>query len=852
MVASMRIDSFALRMRSLASFAFFFALLRCVAPLVLHAQCPDEDEPDALACQLQQPVNAASPGSEPPTLPSLPQTQQPRHDFSTETPASGAIYTEPSSEEPREEPRSLQDHNLQRPRTELPLRPEPPTEFQRFVAATTGQTLPIYGTQLFSDRLATYGPIDNAPAPADLLLSAGDQLRIRTWGQVNFNASLAVSRAGEIYLPKVGPVHVTGLTLAQAQDHLQQALERIYRNFELSLDLGAIHSIQIYVAGEARRPGEYTVSALSTLVDAVFASGGPSNAGSMRHIELKRNGKVVTDFDLYALLVNGDKSGDAQLQPGDVLYIPPAGPQVALIGSVRQPAIYELRGQESLGAALTAAGGRTAMAGGVRISVDRIERTEDHAQRRAFELTTDAQGLNATLADGDIVRIDPIESAYRDTVTLRGSVANPGRYRWHPGMRLSELLPDRDALLMRGYWWQRTQLGFPAPEFVPAPDQPLPPQQRGSDPACSAGESPAGSQAGSSTQPAAGGFTTAAADERQPGAPGTQEEPAAMLSPALQTNWDYAVIERLDPATMTTSLISFDLGKLALHHDPSQDRELMAGDVVTIFSQDQVHPPVDQRTKYVQLDGEVVNAGVYSARPGETLRSLVMRAGGLTAKAYLYGTEFTRKSTQAIEQQRMNEYADRLEQNMERSAPLPGSQDNEAPGATAFNNPAATINRALVARLRQLRARGRIVLDLAPDSHSADDLPAIPLEDGDKLVIPAIPSTIQVIGAVFNQNAFLYHRGARAGEYLRYAGGPTREADRGQTFILRADGSVFSRGEKQSIFASGSLDNARLYPGDTIVVPEKMVRPSALREAAGWTQLLSQLSLSAAALDVIK
>ena len=145
-----------------------------------------------------------------------------------------------------------------------------------------------------------------------------------------------------------------------------------------------------------------------------------------------------------------------------------------------------------------------------------------------------------------------------------------------------------------------------------------------------------------------------------------------------------------------------------------------------------------------------------------------------------------------------------------------------------------------------------MVLNLPPESDSAKDLPDIPLEDGDKLVIPPTPSTIQVIGAVFNQNAFLYHRSAQANEYLSYAGGPTREADRGQTFILRADGSVFSRSEKQSIFASGGFRNMRLYPGDTIVVPEKAARPSALREVAVWTQLMSQLSISAAALDVIK
>ena len=810
----------------------FFALLSVLllaSSSALHAQqCSDENDPGSVDCELSQPVNTSSPTGESPASLSLSQQQQqqPRADRSSEASANGSLSNgENYTEQPTPEQLSPESRRVQ-----PAIRPEPPTEFQNFVAATTGQMLPIYGAELFSDRRATFGPILNAPAPADLLIGAGDQLRIRIWGQVNFSANLLVSRAGEIYLPKAGAVHVAGLTASQAQDHLHQALDRIYRNFELSVDLGEIHSIQIYVTGEARRPGEYTVSALSTLVDAVFTSGGPSSAGSLRHVELKRDGKVITDFDLYALLVNGDKTGDTQLQPGDVLFIPATGPQVALLGSVRQPGIYELRGQQLLGAAIDAAGGRTAIADGARISVDRIV---DHTQRRTIELTADAGGLGSVLADGDIVRVDPIESAYRDTVTLRGSVANPGRFRWHVGMRLSELLPERNALVTRGYWWRRTQLGFPALEFVSGPGQSSSESQSVNNQANGAAEPY------SNSQPVADRFTNSSEN---------QQATAAMLSPGLQTDWKYAVIERLNPETMTTSLISFDLGKLVLDHDLSEDRELLAGDVVTIFSQDEVHQPVDQRTKYVQLDGEIVNAGVYSVRPGETLRSVVMRAGGLSSKAYLYGAEFTRKSTQAIEQQRMNDYADKLEHDIERSA----LALNEQEGGSETINPAASVNRSLATRLRQMRAAGRVVLNLSPESHSAADLPDIPLEDGDKLVVPPTPSTIQVIGAVFNQNAFLYHRGAHTNEYLRYAGGATHEADRGQTFILRADGSVFSRSEKQSVFASGSFQNVRLYPGDTIVVPEKMVRPSALREVAEWTQLMSQLSLSAAAIDVIK
>ncbi len=384
-----------------------------------QAFCPDGSNPDALGCG-GAPASPAQPGESPSTLSveERPQGGTPNADRSTEASASGSLsggssYSEGAAQKGR------------RGAETRPVPSEPPSEFQNFVAATTGRMLPIYGAKLFTGLPGSFGPIDHGPAPGELVIGADDELRIRIWGQVNFSANLRVSREGEIYLPKVGAVHVAGLPFSAIREHLRSMMERIYRNFELSVDLGDIHTIQIYVTGMARQPGEYTVSALSTMVDALFAVGGPSDAGSMRHVQLKRADKVVTDFDLYALLVEGDKSGDVQLQPGDVLYIPVTGPQVAVLGSVRQASIYELRGEEPSGQRLSAAGGTTATASGARLALDRVE---DRARRRAFEVSSDAAGLATLLADGDILRVDPIVSIYRDAVTLRGAVANPGHF----------------------------------------------------------------------------------------------------------------------------------------------------------------------------------------------------------------------------------------------------------------------------------------------------------------------------------------------------------------------------------------------------------------------------------------
>ncbi len=218
---------------------------------------------------------------------------------------------------------------------------EPPTEFQFYVSGSIGRMLPIFGAVLFERIPATFAPIDRIPVGADYLIAPGDELQIAVWGQFNIARRLTVDRTGQILLPDTGPVNVTGMNYSQAASVIKGALTHVYRNFDVSVTLAHLHSIQVFVVGEARRPGSYTVSSLSTLVNAVFVSGGPSSRGSMRNIQLKRGNKTVCRFDLYELLVNGDKSADSRLEPGDVILIPSAGPRVAIAGSVGHPGIYE-------------------------------------------------------------------------------------------------------------------------------------------------------------------------------------------------------------------------------------------------------------------------------------------------------------------------------------------------------------------------------------------------------------------------------------------------------------------------------------------------------------------------------
>jgi protein involved in polysaccharide export with SLBB domain len=749
--------------------------------------------------------------------------------------------------------------------------PDLPTEFQKFVAETTGQFLPLYGEDLFRRVPSTFSPDDQAPVPAEYVIGPGDELHVRIWGQINFSGNVRVDRSGSIYLPQIGTIPVTGLKFSELDPHLRAAVATLYRNFDLSVDIGRIRSIQVYVSGEARRPGAYTISSLSSLVDALFATGGPSPQGSLRHILLNRDGKTVVDFDLYALLIHGDKSKDVRLLPEDVIYIPAAGPQVAITGSVRSPGIYELRAGETIADLITMAGKTSAVASNTRISLDRME---EQQLRHAMEFDFNAAGLATKLSDGDILRIFPILPAYAKTVTLRGNVANPGRFSWHEGMRLSDLIPDQDSLLSRDYWWKRSHLGLPAPEFEPAistlgeNQQPLETTRRGlttavtpetltaallpKDPQ-SAENNPNNPVAENTpTNQRASNSSLASSVSGMPSQNGVQQvRRNDVRLTSIQINWDYAVIERIDPKSLRPSLIPFDLGKLVMDHDASQNLALEPGDTVTIFSQSDIRVPLKEQVKYVELEGEFVRAGYYSVRPGETLRDVVRRAGGLTSQAYLYGSEFTRESARVIQQQRLDDYTRSLTLDAER-----GTQalavSSTSPGSMSDVTASQAVTQQMLARLSQVKATGRIVLQFRPDSSNIDDVPAISLENGDKFIVPYAPANINVVGAVYDQNSFIYERGRTLGYYLRMAGGSNRNADWRHAFLIRADGSVLSRDHYHgSGFWKESFDDVKLYPGDTIVVPDKTLRPTALKSFMDWSQLFSQLALGAAAINVL-
>ena len=711
------------------------------------------------------------------------------------------------------------------------------SEFQQVVAATTGRDLPIFGASLFGAPPTTFAPIEDVPVGPSYILGPGDELRIQLSGQVNRQISVTVDRSGNITLPDVGNVHVAGLAYGALGDYLRTEVGRYFRNFDLNVNLGSLRSIQVFVVGQARRPGSYTISSLSTLLNGLFASGGALPSGSLRDVQVMRGGKTIVHFDIYDLLLHGDKSQDISLSTGDVIFIPPVGPQVAAVGSINNPAIYELRGETNVCQVLKLAAGETNVAAGTTV---RLERIFEHTMRSLEDVTL-SNCAATPVRDGDILSVTSIIDRFRDAVTLRGNVANPGRYVWHPGMHVADLIPNKEALITRNYWRKRNQLGQIQQDYIPESGG----QSNQAEGALQLKSSPTdkatadATQRGTASSGSAGGSSVGDALTSSNSVFNAKND-VVLSAPDLDLS--YAVVERQSSVDLSTSLLPFNLGKV-LEGDPTQNLALLPGDVVTIFSKADIRVPSSQQTRYVRLEGEFVAAGVYSVLPGETLRGLLRRAGGFTPDAYLYASEFTRESTRRVQQQRLNEYADQLEAQISSStaaaqARAVNASDTQAAAASAADALTA------VGRLRRLHPIGRIVLDLKPNSAGTDSVPDLALEDGDRFVVPRVPSNVNVEGQVYSANAFIFTAHQRAIDYLRQAGGPDRQADRKRSFILRADGSVISR-------QYANVERTFIYPGDTIVVPPVIDKRAIIQRIVDIATIIGQVGLGAAALSLL-
>lgn len=784
------------------------------------------------------------------------------------------------------------------PRTTTPLNPSqvrgpktpawPETEFEQMAADSAGRPLPLFGQSLFDQAPSTFAPMDQLQVPSDYIIGPGDGLQIRIWGQLEADLRVTVDRSGQIYVPRVGQISVAGVHYGELEQYLKNSISKIFRNFNLTANVGRLRSIQVLVVGNARYPGTYTIGSLSTLVNAIFASGGPTPQGSLRHIQVRRDGKTITDFDFYDLVIKGDKSKDVRLQPGDVLYIPPVGPLAAISGSVNTPAIYELKGASTLNDLLEIAGGFSSLADTAKITVERVV---DHQARKTLEFPYDDSSRDLALQDGDIVRVFSIVPSFQDTVTLRGNVANPGRYPWKPGMRIRDLIPSPEALLTRRYWLDRAAIGsghateYPVrPGFnvrcLPTGEPSSSTLQGGASPATAAqpGNQPTSGSTPTNTSDATDslGVTYIPCEpaEQPPAIEtalkptdktplGSQQRPelAAEMSTTQRTaksvtsdlrrfapeiNWNYAIIQRVNPTDLTSKLIWLSPRKAIIERDEASNLELQPGDIITIFSQRDISLPEDERSRYVVVEGEVKRPGVYKLEKNETLHSVLQRAGGLTPNAYVYGSQLLRESARIEQQNSLDQLVSTMEVQVRQAALAVAASANggDAQGL-------AQLQQGIITQLRTVKATGRVALPVKPADKSVTDFPNMLMEDNDRLVIPHVPSTISVVGNVYNPGSFIFDPHTNSGAYLVMAGKGKPQSDLHHAFVLRANGVVVAANNVNGLFTGSKFERLRLYPGDEIIVPYKLPTGAFVRGLRDWTQISSQLALTAAALAVV-
>lgn len=757
--------------------------------------------------------------------------------------------------------------NAGTPRAKLPRLGS--NQFADFVQETTGRTLPLYGYNLFNGN--GFPALSNVPVPANYVLGPGDDISIKIWGAIDVNLNLPIDRNGQVTIPKVGPVTVAGTRADQLEALLKTHVGRVYNNFELSATLGRLRSIQVFVVGQARQPGVQTVSSLSTLISVLFESGGPSATGSMRQIHLTRAGKTVSTIDLYKFIHSGDTSADARLLPGDVIVIPPTGARVALLGALDSAAIYELSGkEETLAKLLSYGGGQQILTTPHKVLVERINPAQDKAPRVVEERALNADGLNSTVRDGDVVTLFKISPKFDNAVTLRGNVAKPLRYAYRPGMKVSDLIPEVSALIQEDYYSRKNimvQYESPRPYRAERTadgatygrDRNM--VQDGSNRQVRADRTLEGDtygrdrnivQDGSNRQfPSEnlpeGGNMPQGGSNRQVSADQIINDVKNQLN---EINWDYASIERLDAKELRTTLIPFNLGKAIKDKDPANDITLQAGDVVTIFSVNDLPVPAEKRSQFVRVAGEVMVPGIYQIQPGETLPGLIQRVGGFSQNAFVYGTVFTRESTRVQQQDNINKSMRRMESDINAQTASALQNASSADKATTLQAQ-LTNQKSLLSRLQSLRANGRIALELDPDNPVP---PAIALEDGDQILVPHRPSFVGVFGEVFAESSFIYKPGSTVSHYIDKAG-LTRDADTDNLLLIRADGSVEGSARRSSFWSSGVLDK-KLNPGDSIFVPGLIDRRTTYTQfmegAKDWTTLLYQFGLGAAALQTIR
>jgi polysaccharide export outer membrane protein len=723
-----------------------------------------------------------------------------------------------------------------------------------------------FGYELFKSSPSTFAPVTNIPAPADYIVGSGDQLSIQLFGAQDRNLRLVVDREGRINFPEIGPIAVAGLTFSDVRDLIEARVSEQMIGVRASTSLGDTRSIQILVMGDVGYPGAYTVSGLATVTSAIYAAGGVAETGSLRQVELKRDGVVVGRFDFYDLLLRGDTSADYGLRSGDVVFVRPVGATVAVDGAVQRPAIYEIRSGESLETAISFAGGLTDEADSTSITVVEFDTS---GGRRALQLDfNQLDSKRSRLTAGAEVLVRRRSSRLDSAVFVEGHVEQPGVMKWSAGMTITDLFPSISALKPgadANYVLIRRELENQRVSLLSVDLAKL-----------------------LSTENRSGNVQLQRRDtvivfdgkvsRQQRMAPllrelrlqSSPEEPVQIVSVGGEVRWpgEYP----LEPGMRLTDLIraggglsdrafvleaeisrqSVDAeGRRAVSRlVPVKLASALKGNIdsdAPLFSRDTlvVKPlPDSARREVVTLEGEVLFPGEYPIQRGETLRSVIERAGGLTALGFARGAVFTRESLRERESKQIDQLEASLRQELATS--LLGAVQSGATVTDRSGSSQAAFG--LLEQLQQTEAVGRLVINLDRVLGSGVGSRAdVLLRGGDRLVVPVLPQEVSVIGEVNLATSHLYASGLTVKDYLARSGGYTDRADKSRVHVVKADGTVVSA-KASWIGALKGSNQSRIEPGDTIVVPPDVAQLPPLPFWQAVTTIIYNAAVAVAAI----
>ena len=725
-----------------------------------------------------------------------------------------------------------------------------------------------FGYDLFANAPTTFAPAESLPVSADYLLGPGDSLDILFYGKTNSSFSLVINRDGSVDFPELGPVGLAGMTYGEAKDMLQSRIAAQVVGTKVSISMGALRTMQVFVLGEAFKPGAYTVSSLSTITHALVSSGGVSDIGSLRNIQLKRKGKLVATLDIYDLLLAGDTSGDLRVQAADVIYIPTVGDLVSIEGQVLRPAIYELKGGESAQDLVALAGGTGPKA---FAQSARLQRINDDGFMTVLDLNlNDQKDQRRSLQVGDHLTIDAITDYDKDIVTVTGAVRHGGQFAWQPGLTVADIVDSREKLNPD----TDTSVAFLVREiansadiemFMFVPEKMFIEAEAGDDNAMSAEEKNKNNLVLQSRDILL--FVSVYGDrvaQLEPYITQLKRQakygdmaPVVTSGGTVRFPGEYPLIAGMDVSdlisisgglTQSAYSQSAEIARLDLSNPERAQTSIIvsslgAGSSVKLTASDYVEfrtiPDYKERQS-ISLEGEFVFPGVYDFEKGETLSSVIRRAGGFTDEAFIDGSIFLRRSLKEREQEEM----DRLNQLLNEQLNVERLTDVNS--EIELSQSQLELQQNAIATLSTLEAVGRLVIPLADImDYMADD---VLLKTGDRLLIPQFSQEVTIIGEVQRPTSYLFDVGFDQNDYIDKSGGLKISADKRGIYIVKASGEVIMPKRGWLQFRSAK---ANIEPGDTIVVPLDTddTRIRGIPLLAEVSQIIYQLALGAAAIN---